>query len=470
MFIRMTTSRRGSKTYRYPQLVESYRKPNGTPTHRVLCSLKGLSDVAVDNLRAAFEAGRKGQAVVLEPEAADALRSVMAEANLRYLDVAVAYELWRQLGLDSLLAELLPHTEAKVRAEEVIAALVIHRCTAPGSKLAAARWYPRTALPELQHIAPGRFHNTRVHRTLDSLDQVEAQLQARLPEHLRAEQGSFVSLFLDITDTWFEGRGPAMAYDARTKEGLLRHKIGLALLCDQRGFPLRWETLPGNYYEARAMGTLVEQVAALDWAHEVPVVLDRMMGTGKALAQLAGTGVRFVTALPVSEFDSWTSKVPWQPLAEVVLSGTQADANKDLARLEAAAKRAKLKKVHSDRWVLDLGVATRTDLGADARQDSSAGPIAQAMRRCAAMKADLDAEVVRSTNELAEHEGVSPRSIRRYLQLARLAPAVQRRVLAGEAEGLGITRLCAIARRPARRQLHLDATTTTSRHPRARRS
>lgn len=450
MFVRHVSRRVNRKTYRYPQLVESYRKPDGTPAHRVLCTLTALSPQALANLTTALEAGRLGQPVALAHDARDVLRNVGVLANLRYLDIAVAYEQWHQLQLPALLAPLLASGATEVPHEAVVCALALHRCTDPGSKLAASRWYPRTALPELQHVAPAQFHNTRVHRALEALERVDADLQARLAPHLCASQGRFAALFMDITDTWFEGRGPQMAYHSRTKEGLLRHKVGLVLLCDQRGYPVRWQALPGDYYEADVMGHMVERISTLDWVQQVPVVLDRMMGKAGALAQLAASGVRFVTALPTTEFESWTHDIPWQPLAEVTVAGTEGSRKDDLARVHAALKHTALAKLR-DRWLLDLGVVTRDNLGAP-RDAAGPGAIAGALRLAAAMKADLAARLVR-VSDLAQREGVSRVAIHDYLKLAQLDAELQRRVLAGEAEGLTLQQLRAVARRPRHRQV-----------------
>ena len=447
MFVRYVANRAKGKTYRYPQLVESYRKPDGTPAHRVLCTLTQLSETSLANLRKALEAGRKGESVVIAPDAAEVFQSVGVMANLRYLDLAVSYEMWHQLQLDTLLDDILPKSQSNVSAQDLVCALALHRCTDPGSKLAAARWYSKTALPLLQHIPPARFNNTRVHRTLEDLEQVESELQARLAQHLGTSQGAFTALFLDMTDTWFVGRGPQMAYRARTKEGMLRYKVGLALLCDRRGYPVRWQTLPGNYYEADVMGSLVQQISTLEWVHQVPLVLDRMMGKAGVLAQLSQSGVRFVTALPANEFESWTTDVPWQPLADVAVAGTRSSVKDDLARVHAALKRTKM-VMCADRWVLDLGVVTRPALSTEAGD----GPVAKALRLAVSMQADIDAKVVHNQAELARRMEVSPKCVGIYLKLTKLTPELQRRVLAGEAEVLSMPQLRAIASKQAKQQ------------------
>jgi len=75
----------------------------------------------------------------------------------------LALETWRLWNLSTMLTELISERDAAMCAADVICALTIQRCIAPGSKLQAQRWFPRTALPELLGVAPALFHNTGIH-------------------------------------------------------------------------------------------------------------------------------------------------------------------------------------------------------------------------------------------------------------------------------------------------------------------
>jgi DNA-binding transcriptional MerR regulator len=68
------------------------------------------------------------------------------------------------------------------------------------------------------------------------------------------------------------------------------------------------------------------------------------------------------------------------------------------------------------------------------------------------MQADLTARVARVT-ELAQRAGVSPVALRAYLELTQLDAEVQRRVLAGDAQGFTLQQLRRVARRPPAQQL-----------------
>lgn len=287
MHLHVVRSERGGKSYLYGRLVESYRRePDGSPAHRVIAKLGRMSELDVANYRAALEASRRGQRVAVMPPPVSE-RPMPPEANLRYLDVAVLLELWRQWGLDEILAEVLPPGLAEHAAHSVVAALAIQRCSAPGSKLYATRWFPRTALPELLGIERGAFNNTRVHRVLDALDDAGSDLMRKLPRLYTRRDGAFATLFLDVTDTWFVGVGPALAGLGKTKEGCLRQKVGIVLLCNEHGLPLRWTVVSGKAPDCRVMEEMLQSIAGLSWVGEAPVVMDRAMGKTAQLSAVA---------------------------------------------------------------------------------------------------------------------------------------------------------------------------------------
>ena len=240
MHLRLSSVTRHGKSYQYAQLVESVRRQHdGMPTHRVVANLGRISDpVQLENLKAAFAANRTGQRLApVVSNAADPAKETSRlrrpDAQLRYLDVAVVVAMLQQLGLTDELARLLPREESEVAPERVVTALVAQRCVEPGSKLHAVRWFPRTALPELLGVSPLQFHNTRVHRVLEQLETSERELMRALSRRAHEQHGHFATMFLDLTDTWFVGDGPELARRGKVKEGMVKKKIGIVLLCNE---------------------------------------------------------------------------------------------------------------------------------------------------------------------------------------------------------------------------------------------
>lgn len=434
MHLQLTKVRSGRSTKRYARLVQSYRRDDGMPALKVLANLGELSDQEVANFRLALDASRKSKTLVL-PDAPPWRAKV--QANLAYLDVAVALEMWRHWRLSELLHRLIPETAVAVRAAEVTCALTIGRCVAPGSKLYAQRWFPRTALPELLGTAPAHFHNSRIHRVLEALDRVETELQDGLIRRYQQRDGAFATLFTDVTDAWFEGRGPDLAERSRTKEGLRnRHKIGIVLLCNQHGYPLRWNVLRGRTHDGHALAELVGNIEEQPWAKGVPIVFDRAMGSAGAVARLCNSELRFVTAVRRSEIHSYTDKLPSDHFED--LGGTD-DALEHQHLVAQASKRAEdagMQKVDDELFVLDAGVATRPlrmvqDLEhQDLELDNLEGG-ALWLYRAQRYRAQLDDKTFATQAEIAKRKGVSRARMTQIMNLLRLDNTLQKEVLAG---------------------------------------
>jgi hypothetical protein len=264
MHIRIARVKRDDKTYEYAQLVQSFRRESdGMPTQRVLENLGPPGSIEVENMRAALAAAKAGKLVVVAIAPRRTGRPKKPTVNLRYLDLAVLHELWSELGLDEMLSSLIPNGNAELSPAAVVAALTLQRCVDPGSKLYASRWLPRTALPELLAIPPKSFNNTRLHRVLDALDEATGSLMRQLPRRYAERDGAFAALFLDVTDTWFVGLGPSMAERAKTKEGSVQRKIGIVLLCNEHGLPIRWEVIPGTRSDPKSMTEMIRSITGL---------------------------------------------------------------------------------------------------------------------------------------------------------------------------------------------------------------
>ena len=65
MHLRVSTKKQNGKTYRYAQLVESYRRDDGVPAHKVVANLGQLSELEIQNIRLALKASREGKSVVI---------------------------------------------------------------------------------------------------------------------------------------------------------------------------------------------------------------------------------------------------------------------------------------------------------------------------------------------------------------------------------------------------------------------
>ena len=472
MFIRTSRVSRNGKTYEYRQLVESFRRPDGIPSHRVVASLHDWPPDLVRNLELALAAVREGTTLVVPAAAASRLT---IEANLRFLDLAVLHRLWVDTGLHRLLASALPSSAADVSVVEVVTALMLQRCVAPASKLAAVKWFPTTALPELLNIGPAQFHNSRLHRAMSMLDRADSALQDGLVAQAKTVSGAFTALFADITDTWFVGDGPASAGKGIDKEGVYRTRVGIALLCDQHGFPLRWQMLPGTSHDATELSRMVHEVARLPWVGETPLIVDSALGNAQAVDALFDLRTHFLVALHIDEAANYSGKIPWDSFPEIALAGTPERWKEDVAAATHAARGAGFVPTPDGRLVYDLHVFDKgegTPKGPRPRREGDEpSPVATAL---AIAQQIARADAGENRTALAKKLSMSRATLNKHILLLSLNADLQARILVGEADRLRIGEIEALSQRPSEEQESafdlLLATTATRplqrRHPR----
>ena len=441
MHLRISTKKRNGQIYRYVQFAESYRREDGVPAHKVVANLGRLSDQEIANLRLALKASREGKAIVL-PDVQQAERwRARVIANLRYLDVAVVQEMWRRWKLPDLFNRLIPQKNEAIAPSAVIAALVAHRCTDPGSKLYAQRWFPRTALPELLDVPVEQFGNTRIHRVLDGLDRVDGALQADLADRYQRKEGVFAAIFMDVTDTWFAGRGPEMAERNRTKKGLRnKNKIGVVLVCNEQGYPLRWKVVPGKRRDAFCMHDMLSLIQEEAWLGDTPLVCDRAMGHAKSVAKLIESGVRFLTACCRPEIGSYTDAIPYEPFLKLSPVGSDITRKGEIDTAARLAEEVGFKKVDDLLYVYDLGICKRKLFfdrpkneysGATWNPDELEGG-ASFIALARIFQDRLNKKEFRNKSDLAEKEGLTRARVTQVMNTIKIDRDLQEQILRGE--------------------------------------
>ena len=453
MQLRVSRKTTDGKVYEYAQLVESYRRESdGMPMHRVVANLGTLSSLEIENWRTTLAAGRQGHRVAVaqaQRPRADVAPKILA--NLRYLDIAVLLKLWDEWGLRSLLDELLPAGGADVAPALVIAALAVQRCVDPGSKFYATQWLPRTALPELLGIEPATYNNTRLHRVLEDLERVTPLLMGKLPMRYQEREGTFRALFLDVTDTWFVGDGPPIAKVGKTKEGLLARKIGIVLLCNQHGYPVRWDVVQGTDHDSVGITAMFRSIAGLNWLGETPLVCDRAMGNTAHIRQMLATDVRFLTALVSAEFEAYSDRVPHRLFADFSLSGSDEDSRKaDVLKATTLAQTSGLSPVTDNLLVLDLGHVEHAD-----KDSASTAPVSaprDALTAGRHIREQVSSGAVRSLAEAGRKLGLHKAVANKYVALTRLSEDIQRDLLDKADTHCTLADLLAITKEPDPKQ------------------
>jgi len=339
MFLRRFERRKNGKPHSYWALVESYRTARGS-RQRIVAYLGELEPseqsgwAQLGQHRVGKARSRRPQRSLFDPPPWDEPTDdepvlvrpsrVRLERTREFGDVWLAWGLWRMLGLDELLAELIAPGREEVPWATVAAILTIARFCEPSSELHIAEmWYRRTALEDLLGVPPERVHTTRLYEGLDQLlphkEAIERHLRSRLGELFELDCDL---LLYDVTSTYFEGQCAAnplaqRGYSRDQRPDCLQVCIGLVVTDD--GFPLGYEVFAGNRNDAT---TIPEIVAAMERKYgraRRVWVLDRGMVSEENLALLRARGAQYIVGTPkamLRQFEQHLTDQGWQQVRE----------------------------------------------------------------------------------------------------------------------------------------------------------
>jgi transposase len=276
MFLREHQREKDGKRHTYWSLVETVRTPDG-PRQRTLCYLGELNGSAqarwLKTIEVFNEQGESRQLklfpVEVEPPEDDPnvarvlLNKVRLERSRQFGNCYVGLELWKEL--DRFYEELVDEERVDVAWSRIAALLAINRLCEPGSELAVEeRWYPATALDDLLGIPEGKVNDTRLYRCLDHL----IPHKTKLEQHLRQRYGelfaaTFDVLLYDLTSSYVEGqaeKNPMMRRGYSRDHRPDCKQVVIALIVNEEGFPLSYETFDGNRADVTTLETVIRMV------------------------------------------------------------------------------------------------------------------------------------------------------------------------------------------------------------------
>jgi transposase len=246
-------------------------------------------------------------------------------ANARaFGDVWLAWQLWRKLKLDQIVARHIQTGRETVPPATMVAIEVIARlCIGQGGETSefglAEQGYRRTALEDLLGVPDELVTKDRLYRTLDAL------LDAKEPieQDLKAQLGTLFSLqfdllLCDLTSSFFEGlmEGSELAKRGHSRDQRSDCKqIVLALIVTPDGFPVYHEVFAGNMNDAIAFPRIVAAMESRFGQARRVWVLDRGIASQKNLDFLRQRKQSFLVGAPrsrLAEFDGELCTRDWR--------------------------------------------------------------------------------------------------------------------------------------------------------------
>jgi len=320
MFLRRFERRKNGKPHSYWALVESYRTSKGS-RQRVLAYLGELT-AGEQNGWAKLGSHLNGEAktqrpqlTLFDPPRRDEprndepvlvkLSSIRLQRPRDFGDVWLAWGLWRMLGLDELLDELIEPGQETVCWGAMAAILTMARFCEPSSELHIAdTWYRRTALEELLDVTPEQVHTYRLYKALDQLLPHKEALEKHLRERLgRLFELKCELLLYDVTSSYFEGemKGCPIAKRGYSRDSRPdRPQVCIGLIVTEEGFPIGYEVFAGNTHDSKTVQSIVESLEKKYGTINRVWVFDRGMVSEANLKFLRERGSQYIVGTPKS--------------------------------------------------------------------------------------------------------------------------------------------------------------------------
>jgi hypothetical protein len=306
MYLR-TTSRRNAdgSVVRYVQLAHN-RRVEGVTQAQVLLNLGREDKLDPEGLRRLVASINR---YLGEPDAAagdvrEAVGDGLTVTDARPLGAVWLLDgLWRQLGVDGALRQVLGGRRFTTDVERVLFALVANRAVDPCSKLAAAEWAScDAAIPGLTEM-----DEDQAYRAMDLL--IEADAQAQVQEAVFFAVADLLNLevdllFFDTTSTYFE-RDTEEAPSEQAPEGGLRRyghskdsrpdlpQIVIGLAVTREGIPVRCWVWPGNTADVAVLPEVKDDLRGWRLGRVVTVV-DRGFSSKSNLDYLRRAGGHWI--------------------------------------------------------------------------------------------------------------------------------------------------------------------------------
>jgi hypothetical protein len=274
MFLRRCHRRKNGKQHTYWVMVESIHTAGGSRQRVVayLGELKGSEKSGWAQIGKHLQKHQRPHPSLFDPPHYDdpdedekilvKLKDITFERLRDFGDVWLAFGLWRLLGLDTVLAECMPHGREEIPWPVVAQILAIARFCEPSSELHIEdHWYGKTALEDLLGVSQEEIHTDRLYAAMDYLlpckESIEKYLKERLGELFDIK---YDLLLYDVTSTYFKGQckdNPLAqrGYSRDSRPDCLQVCIGLVVT--DEGIPVGYEVFAGNTHDSKTVERIV---------------------------------------------------------------------------------------------------------------------------------------------------------------------------------------------------------------------
>jgi transposase len=292
----------GGKKCRYYNLSKSIRKGKKVGK-KVELQLGRLSEEEVGQMRMLVQAAKGKLPENLSLEKVDPFRSVSC------LELAVAAAIWDEWNMSK--AFTISVTKGELSTSLIAKILTINRCIKPHSHYSIPNWVNETAIPEMFSLGLNKLNDDKLYHELDKIHNNKESLESFLFQATyNRDPASYEFVNYDLSTSYFVGIKCNLSRFGRSKDdkGASRRQVILALMVNDKGYPFKWDVLPGDTAEVKTLEDNINACIHRFGLKKISLVFDRGIVSDDNLELVDQASLKYISALDKSQIPGIAGK------------------------------------------------------------------------------------------------------------------------------------------------------------------
>jgi len=341
MYLKPNKRKKNGKINEYYSIVEKRKVSNGRYVEKTVLYLGEISDSQKKAWNKSIKVINEDNKPVYKTlfaqcdgcdtyQDVDAIPIRLSEMKLEkprsFGDCWLGCEIWDELGLDKFWSCRIDAAGSPVAYSKVLKLLAVNRMIKPGSEFYVHHhWFDQSAMDFLLDCDFQIAEKNRLYRCLDRILPYKDELCRHLKKQWQTMfKLEYDVLLYDLTSTYFEGlckSNPKAKFGHSKDKRSDCRQVLVALIVTPEGFPINYESLPGNTSEKTTLTDLMAKIEDMYGKARRVWLMDRGIPTEQSLELMRQSGISYLVGTPrklLDQFQRELADTDWQQVNESV--------------------------------------------------------------------------------------------------------------------------------------------------------
>ena len=258
---------------------------------KIMIPLGRLNEEELSQMRMILQVAKGRLPTKFSLEEVDPLKSVS------YLELAVVSSIWDEWNISTAFSVV---TKGELSTPLVAKILTINRCVDPHSHYSIPRWVNETAIPEMFSLDLNKLNDDKLYHELDKIHSNKEALESFLFQATYSrDPKAYEFVNYDLSTSYFIGIKCNLSRFGRSKDdqGASRRQVILALMVNDKGYPFKWDVLPGDTAEVKTLENNINACIHRFGLKKVSLVFDRGIVSDDNLELVEDASLKYISTL-----------------------------------------------------------------------------------------------------------------------------------------------------------------------------